>query len=65
MVNDRLRLGASYDRLADNIRAARSHPLAAVTALERRGTGYGVRVLPRLLGDGTEETRGAVSLPPA
>jgi hypothetical protein len=38
MLNDRFRL-VSHDRFADQIRAARSHPLAAVTAVERRGSG--------------------------
>jgi hypothetical protein len=64
MLNDRLRR-VSHDRLADQIRAARSHPLAAVTAVERRGSGVGARIFVRLLGDGTEEARGGMFSPPA
>ena len=48
MLNDRSHALVSHDRLADHIRAARSHPLASVTPLERRGSGLGARILTKL-----------------
>jgi hypothetical protein len=63
MLNDRSHLLVSHDRLADRIRAARSQPLAAVTPVERRGSGPAARILSRLSTGSGRRHRGPVTEP--